>query len=300
MKIVKGLSGLIAVIITLVAAYYIFFRPLPAVDREPARREDKGGAPPQVLFHTPAPKDGVPPEDRAISQKETKVTIIIDDIGFNLLPVKELLKIDAPIAFAVLPHCPYSADAAEMIHGKRQELLLHLPMEAQDPNKNPGQGALFRRMGEPEIRQQLEKDLNAVPYVAGVNNHMGSAFMEDEAKLNIVLQELEERGFYFIDSRTTPASRAEALAKKIGIRFASRKLFMDNNRDQEIIFRNLLDNLGKNNIGSAVIIGHPYPGTVKALKEAVPLLKSRGIRIIPPSAMAVIIGKGVTTPTSNE
>ncbi|MCG6536414.1 MAG: divergent polysaccharide deacetylase family protein, partial [Syntrophales bacterium LBB04] len=163
------------------------------------------------------------------------------------------------------------------------------------PAIDPGKGALFRSMYGQEIRQQLERDLGAVPYVIGVNNHMGSAFTEDEAKLYVVLQALQEKGLFFIDSRTTPNSRAYGLAKKTGIPFASRKLFLDNDKDEGAILKNLLGHLEKNNRDDMVIIGHPYPSTVKALQEAVPIIISRGIHIVPPSEMVRIIGNGTVT-----
>ncbi|MGD0277179.1 MAG: divergent polysaccharide deacetylase family protein, partial [Syntrophales bacterium] len=58
-----------------------------------------------------------------------KIAIIIDDIGNVLLPVEELIKIDAPLTFSILPHCPYSISSAEDIHRAKREILLHLPME---------------------------------------------------------------------------------------------------------------------------------------------------------------------------
>ena len=45
--------------------------------------------------------------------------------------------------------------------------------------------------------------LDIVDTAVGLNNHMGSAIMEDEKKLDAVMQVLSERNMVFIDSLTT-------------------------------------------------------------------------------------------------
>lgn len=270
MKIFRGLIGLVALIITLAAAYYLFFAPPSEVSRTHGP-EDK----------SPAPALPPPPRDHLPTKKT--IAIIIDDIGYSLSSLEELLKIEAPLAFAVLPHSPHAGAAVAMIRRKGREILLHLPMEPRDAKKSPGPGALFHDMTESEIRERLEEDLAAVPQAVGVNNHMGSAFMEDEEKLYLVLKELQKRGLFFIDSRTTAASRGKTVATRTGIPFAARSLFLDNDPDQEVIFNNLLSYVAKTDRLSIVFIGHPYPGTVRALQKAVPLLQAQGLIIVPPS-----------------
>jgi polysaccharide deacetylase 2 family uncharacterized protein YibQ len=286
MKFIKGFTGLILLLIILLTSYYIFFRP----PRDVYRAEEHGAEKEATRESTPAKEPNFSHQNKSSQEGEKTIAIIIDDIGFALAPVDKLLRIGAPLAFAVLPYSPHAKDAAEMIHAQGHELLLHLPMEPRNGKHKPGPGALFRDMAEQDIRQQLDDDLAVIPYVTGVNNHMGSAFMEDEVKLMVVLKELQKKGLFFIDSRTTSASRAEDLARKTGIRFAARRLFLDNDQDQGLIFRNLLDNVEKNKNSSLVIIGHPYPSTIEALQEAVPLLQSRGIRIVPPSELVATIG----------
>ncbi len=283
MKLYKGRFGLILCLITLIAAYWILFRFPAEVHRERGRggKTDAGteeGYPDGTPVLPPPSRDRLP-------VKKT-IAILIDDVGYNPVAVEELLKIDVPLAFAVLPHTPHAAAAAEMIHEKGHEILLHLPMEARAASHDPGPGALLRRMGEAEIRRQVEEDLAAVPHAIGVNNHMGSAFMEDEGKLAVVFKELQARGVFFIDSLTTPTSRGEVVARKTGISFAKRGLFLDNDQNEEKIFANLMNNLEKSNGSPMVIIGHPYPGTLKALRKAVPLLRLRGVLIVPPSELA--------------
>lgn len=280
MKFFKGLAGLLFLILAVCAAYYIFFHPRVEVPqrRLPQEKEKAGRAP---LAPTPAPEVALPPRHRIASSKT--VSIIIDDIGYRLAPVRELLEIDAPLAFAVLPYTPHASDAAEIINKSKREILLHLPMEPQDTNVDPGPGSLSRTMSSTAIRRQVQEDLAVVPYAVGVNNHMGSAFMEDSDKLLTVLKELSSRGYYFIDSRTTSSSKGEQMARIAGIRFASRKLFLDNDHHEEVIFNNLMNYVTKSPLTHLVIIGHPYPGTVRALREAVPLMQAQGIRIVPPS-----------------
>jgi len=287
MKLIKGFTGLLLLLIVLITSYFVFFRPPRDLHGPREGGEEKEA----IREATPAPAPDSSQKNQVTQAGSGAIAIIIDDIGFALAPVDKLLSIKAPLAFAVLPYSPHAEDAAAMIHAQGHELLLHLPMEPRNGKHQPGPGALFRNMTEQDIRKQLNDDLAVVPFVVGVNNHMGSAFTEDEEKLIVVLKELRKKGFFFIDSRTTAASRAEDGARKTGIRFAARRLFLDNDRNQELTFNNLLDQVEKNRHSSLVIIGHPYPSTVAALQEAVPVLQSRGVRIVPPSELVAIISK---------
>ena len=216
-----------------------------------------------------------------------QISIIIDDIGYDLGPVRELLKIDADITFAILPLCSHSRESAEMLHQARRETLLHLPMEPTSyPKEKPGKGALFTDMNSEELVFQLEKDLAAVPYISGVNNHMGSKFMADEGKLVLVFNKLKKKKLFFVDSRTTAGTKASAAAEKVNIQMVSRKVFLDNNRDYNEIYKIVLEAAQNSSEASPVImIGHPYPETIRAIKDATRALRQKGILVVPVSKL---------------
>jgi hypothetical protein len=214
-----------------------------------------------------------------------QVAIIIDDIGYDLVPVKELLKVNADITYSVLPFLIHSREAAEMLHKANKEILLHLPMEPVSyPREKPGSGALFTDMNDEELVFQLEKDIEAVPYIAGINNHMGSKFMEDKEKLALIFGKLKKKNLFFIDSRTAANSEAFAAARKVGLQVAARKIFLDNNRDYNEIYNNLI-NITNNNgdVSPLIVIGHPHPETIRAIKDAIKVLREKGILIVPVS-----------------
>ena len=214
-----------------------------------------------------------------------QVAIIIDDIGYDLEPVKELLKINADITFSILPFLNHTRETAEMLHQAKREILLHLPMEPVSyPREKPGAGALFTDMNNNELLYQLEKNIEAVPYISGVNNHMGSRFMEDREKLTVIFGQLKKKNLFFIDSRTAPNSQAIDAAQKVGLRVAQRKIFIDNIRDYNEIYNNLIGVINYNKDASPlIVIGHPYPETINALRDAVKVLRGKGILIVPVS-----------------
>jgi len=246
---------------------------------ESPRKEAPGN---ELIPETPVREVAEPAAPTAVPQGRP-VAVIIDDIGFDLRIVKELAGIQAPIAFAILPHTPHAAEAAGLLHAAGKEILLHLPMEPRSyPEDSPGAGALMVDMNERQIRSQIQENLAAVPYASGVNNHMGSRFMEDEARLTIVMEELKKKGLYFVDSRTTPGSRGREAAKRAGVRFAARSLFIDHvpgySAAMEILtgpFRRAGEN-GK----PVLMIGHPHPETVRALRDALPRWHAEEVRLV--------------------
>ena len=223
-----------------IAAVILFLerveRPDLSVTRQSPRKEAPGKA---LTPKTPA-REVAEPAAPTAGQQGQPIAVIIDDIGFDLRIVEELAGIPAPIAFAVLPHTPHAVEAARFLHAAGKEILLHLPMEPRSyPEESPGAGALMVNMDERQIRRQVQENLAAVPYVSGVNNHMGSRFMEDEARLTMVMEELEKRGLYFVDSRTTPDSRGREAANRTGVRFAAKDLFIDHVPGYAAVLENL-------------------------------------------------------------
>jgi hypothetical protein len=191
-----------------IAAVVLFLERVESPDLTVTRHSPRKEAPGKALTKITPAREVAEPAAPTAGQQGRPIAVIIDDIGFDLRIVEELAGIPAPIAFAVLPHSPHAAEAARFLHAAGKEILLHLPMEPRSyPEESPGAGALMVDMDEKQIRRQLQENLAAVPYVSGVNNHMGSRFMEDEARLTMVMDELKKRGLYFVDSRTSADSR---------------------------------------------------------------------------------------------
>jgi polysaccharide deacetylase 2 family uncharacterized protein YibQ len=237
-----------------------------------------------VAKKSPVQKPPAPPRPEALpsTPPPLKIAIVIDDMGSDMRRLRELLELDAPIAVAVLPHLKLSKEVAREAHANGREVLLHLPMEPKDiQNNNPGKGALTTAMDKEEVVRELTRDMEEVPFLSGVNNHMGSKFTEDEDLMRTVLEVVKSRDVYFLDSKTTDRSVADKVAKELGVRMASRNVFLDNRRDAQYIrgqLKKLLAVAGKR--GNAIAIGHPYPETIAVLKEVIPGLKNDGVEVV--------------------
>lgn len=284
MKLFKKIFSA-TVIVLIIASIAGIIYVLQVQEEPPATQEPKKEAKPVKPKKAAAIPPGV--REKTVPVKKApmrEVAIIVDDIGYNLSPVKELLKIDANLTFAVLPLQAHTREAAEMLHKAKRETLLHLPMEPVSyPREKPGEGALFTDMNDEELVLQLKKDMADVPYISGVNNHMGSKFMMDEKKLTLIFNELKKKKLFFVDSRTSADTRAYAAAKKTGLPMAGRKTFIDNNRNYKEIYNNLLNSVKDDDVSPHIIIGHPYPETIRAIKEAAKVLREKGVSIVPVS-----------------
>lgn len=221
------------------------------------------------------------PEKQNKSVKKPKIVIIVDDVGQSKKAIDKLVKIDFPLNFAVLPYLPYSEYAARAAYRSGKEVMLHLPMEPKYSSgytaEDAGKGALV--VGHPieEINSQLIQNLGAVPYIKGVNNHMGSKFTENRELMELVLGEIRERNLYFVDSLTSNSSYGESVSRKMGIKFAKRDVFLDNSKKGKQYMVKQLDKLvemaEKN--GFAVGICHTYPESIEILSEYLPKINGR-------------------------
>jgi polysaccharide deacetylase 2 family uncharacterized protein YibQ len=226
------------------------------------------------------PKERVRKKARA----GNRVAFVIDDMGYDVSILDEILAIDIPITISILPHLPYSIAVAREAHRRGKEVLLHLPMEpyGYPAERRPGSGALLLRMDASEIVNQLEKDIRSVPHISGVNNHMGSSFMEDEEKVTLVLKDIRERGLFFLDSLTTKDSKGLPVAERIGLQHAGRDVFLDNDCDFEEAVDILHRIVEKRDVWETmIIIGHPHESTVRAIGRVVSVFRDNDIHIVP-------------------
>jgi polysaccharide deacetylase 2 family uncharacterized protein YibQ len=285
----------------LIAAVVLILERVEQRPDDSATRSAPGKETPKKAASGKTQRPGLGPAPSKSAYTGRQIAVIIDDIGFDLKIVEELADIPAPIAFAVLPRAPHAAEAARLLHAAGKEILLHLPMEPHAyPGETPGAGALMANMDGAEIRRQIREGLAAVPFASGVNNHMGSRFMEDGARLAIVMEELRKRGLFFVDSKTTADSRGMASAAHAGVRFAARDLFIDHAPGYAAATEILTGPFrpGRSNSAPVLIIGHPHAQTVKAIRDALPVWQRDGIRVIPVSA-CLRISSGAEKPDSH-
>ncbi|MFW5888711.1 MAG: divergent polysaccharide deacetylase family protein [Patescibacteria group bacterium] len=227
-----------------------------------------------------------PPQEEEEPAKEPKedrpqVAIIIDDLGYNPELDQELYQLDHSLTLAILPFRSHTRQTAETFKGKDNfELLLHLPLEPMDGNQKEENMATVD-MDREEIASFLDDALEEMEGVEGINNHKGSRFTSDDTKMGYLLEEIRERGLFFVDSFTLGDSVAYPLALEMGIPTARRDVFIDYSDDKDAVIEKLqqLEDVAREN-GTAIGIGHHRKNTIQALKEELPRMKERGIELM--------------------
>ena len=265
--------------------------PLPARAPTPVATPVPASPAPAV---TPTPAALIPGGviERPPVESRGTLVFVIDDAGNNLRELEPFLTFPGPLTIAVLPALPNSAEAARRIRAAGKEVFLHQPMEALG-GQNPGPGAIREGMGRDEIRAIINRNLNEIGPVAGINNHEGSRVTMDEDAMETVLALCREKGLLFLDSRTTAETAVPKAARQLGMTIIERNFFLDNKQDRSSINAYINSALARaEKSGSAVCIGHVQTaGLAPLLDELYPSLVERGYSFS--SASGLINGKGL-------
>lgn len=220
------------------------------------------------------------PEDRPM------IAVIIDDMGLDRRRSARAIRLPAGVTLAFLP---YAHDLARQLGEARRrghELMVHLPMEPGRRSADPGPDVL--RVGETAVnlRRRIDRALGKFTGAVGLNNHMGSRFTEDRAAMRVVLEVLRARGLLFVDSRTTARTVAPGIARELGVPFAARDVFLDDDPSPASVAAEMrrVEGIARRK-GSAIAIGHPRDATLDALEGWLLGLRMRGFVLVPVSAV---------------
>jgi uncharacterized protein len=216
-----------------------------------------------------------------------RVAIVVDDLGQNMAAAQELTRMHSGITLSIMPHLRYSRETADAAHRSGEEVMLHVPMQPiQDSAPDISQDELRVGMRTAKVSAIIRKDLGSVPFVAGVNNHMGSRATADIGLMKEVMSVLAARHLYFVDSVTTGHSVALKAARQLGVSSFYRSVFLDDQRSVPYTLGQLhtLCRVVEKR-GSALAIGHPYPTTIEALRRFLPKLEDQGIQLVPASRL---------------
>ncbi|WP_255448348.1 divergent polysaccharide deacetylase family protein [Telmatospirillum sp. J64-1] len=261
----------------------------PKAAAEPSRVEEAALPPP--VSPMPEKSEELPPWQRyAVPMPQTNgrpmIAIVIDDMGLDRRRSDLIAALPGPLTTAWLPYARDLPRQTAAARARGHELIVHVPMEPQNPNVDAGPDVLRVGLPPEEIRRRLISGLESFDGHIGINNHMGSKFTEDLAGMSVVMEELKERGLMFLDSRTSPVSVGVKAAQQADVPNAGRHIFLDNDDDATLVLGQLAktEEVARRH-GMAIAIGHPRDGTIEALRQWLPTLEQKGYVLVPLSAI---------------
>lgn len=271
--------------------------PEPAEAAEPAPRPE---APAQQLAAAPVSPPSLPAvsgggdpqawRTRAVvppaGARPPYVAIILDDAGLDRRNTARAMKLPGPITFSFMSYANELAEQSAAARAAGHEVMLHLPMEPLDLKRhNPGPNALLLGLDDAELKRRLIWNLDRFDSYVGVNNHMGSRFTTNAARMTLVMEEIGRRQVFWLDSLSGPRSLGTETARKAGIDTAERDLFLDDNRSPGIEHELAAMERIARARGDVIAIGHPHGATLTALEKWMAGAKEKGFSLVPVSTV---------------
>lgn len=240
-----------------------------------------------VYAEVPAASDSLSLKKQSLDKKISPevssryyIGLIIDDMGYRYQSGKRAINLPANITYSFLPYAPHARKLANLANVNNKEIMLHIPMEASTGNKL-GPGGLTLDMPKAIFDLELAHSLSAIPFIKGVNNHMGSLLTEQSEQMQWLMEKLVTKEIYFVDSRTSVHSVALKAARKMGLRSDTRDIFVDHDLSEKAMLKQLKHamNVAKRK-GSVVMIAHPFPETIRLLEQWLPKAEEQGFEFV--------------------
>ncbi len=202
--------------------------------------------------------------------RPARLAIVIDDIGYSELRGMRTIRLPGPMTLAVLPFAPHSRVLVDKAIAANKDIIIHQPMEPHpSPAVREEEGTLKLGMSDHEFDRALTGALAAIPESIGLSNHTGSLLTAHQAPMTRVMRRLSQHNMFFLDSRTTAQTVALKVARNLGVRAVRRDVFLDHTPTAEAIHASFTKAIRvARRKGHAVLVGHPYPVTLKYLEYA--------------------------------
>lgn len=210
-----------------------------------------------------------------------KVAIVVDDFGYSKNNLDAFLGLKQPITLSILPEQRYTREVARLAKAHGFEIILHLPLEPDRDDVREEVDTIKTDMSEKETLLILKKEIELVPGIAGVSNHMGSKATENRATMTSIIRYLKSEDLYYFDSLTSGRSVCADVARSLGARYAKRDIFLDNSNNTAAIEKQLADlETMAFKRGEAIAICHDRKNTAAVLARELPRMDKEGIEFV--------------------
>lgn len=275
----------------------------PAAMSEPVMPQPEPAAEPQQMAAAPALPPALTDQNsrmkagqaqawraRAVAMpagaRPPYVAIVIDDAGLDRKNTARAIALPGPVTLSFMSYAGELAEQSRAARGAGHEVMLHLPMEPLDARRNnPGPNALLLSLDTAELQRRLDWALDRFDGYIGVNNHMGSRFTRDEARMGQVMTALAERQVFWLDSLSGPGSAGTRTARRAGLDAVERDLFLDDSRSPGVVHELAAMERIARQRGDVVAIGHPHTTTLNALEKWMAGAKEKGFSLVPVSTV---------------
>ncbi|MBV1901034.1 MAG: divergent polysaccharide deacetylase family protein [Kordiimonadaceae bacterium] len=221
--------------------------------------------------------------------KKPRIALMVTDLGMrSRITRRALAELPNDVSLAFSPYSPNLNGWGEQARRAGFEVFLTVPMEPVNyPQNDPGPLTLLTELSRRDNTNILRATMQKLTGYVGVVNHMGSRFTAASDSIKPVLEEIHKRGLMFVDSRTTPYSRAATMARAIGLPVAINNGYIDEDLAQGEIAAELtkLEQRARTQ-GAAMGLARPYPVTLNAIKVWAAALKDRDFVLVPATSIA--------------
>ena len=229
----------------------------------------------------PAP---VPASAPSIDPNAPRIRLIIGALGVHEGATRLAMDITPPeVALSFAPVGAGATRLAAEAAARGRLLLVEAPMEPVNyPRINPGPLTLLVESSAQENLDRLAKVIETAPQAFGVATYLGARYAADPEEAETVVKALRGRGLALIEVQPAARSLFAATAKRLGARYRAAPLRIDENREPGMIAKALRDAESRaRRDGEAIIVGAAYQETLEALRDWLPTLTAKGIRLAP-------------------
>ncbi|WP_420961526.1 divergent polysaccharide deacetylase family protein [Brucella sp. IR073] len=217
-----------------------------------------------------------------------RVAIVIGGLGLSQTGTQNAIRqLPEEVTLAFAPQGNSLTRWMQTARQRGHEILMQVPLEPFDyPRVDPGRHTLTVDGGAEKNIGDLHWTLSRITNYTGVMNYMGARFTADPAALTPVVQEIGRRGLLYLDDGTSARSQAERIALEQAAPFAAADLLLDAVQERGDILKKLdeLERTARAK-GTAIATGSAFPVTVEAVSVWANEAKTRGIEIVPVSAL---------------
>ena len=213
-----------------------------------------------------------------------RVAVLLVGLGLPDSPPASVVKgLPGPVSIAYGAYGRSLQDAVKFARADGHEVLLQIPLEPNNyPTENPGAHTLLTNLPREENMKRLQWMMSRYTGYVGVTNLMGAKFEASQEALTPVLEELKKRGLLYVDDGSVHESTTSQIGNTIGLDYAVATVQSDGNDVAKQLAK--LEATAKER-GAAIAVVKVKLGTAKQLADWAAKLQSKGIVLVPVSAV---------------